>query len=187
MKRIVLAGLMALSLASMAMASGPNLRWGQVVGVITAQGVENPICATDQQGNCVGTIIHSGTFAWSTRSGTAAVNLTSGAASFHVEGLVINGTRFSGTAGPIGQVEGTLVCNLGEAGEEVLDTPAVSLSPEGDADFNGRILGVPTFCDNPLFLIRIVSPAGALGRWIATGVEGGPRGNAALHSAVVGR
>src|SRR5262245_11105979 len=181
MKKIVVAALMTLSLASAAMAAGrsaqPILRWSQIVGVITAQGIDNPVCATDAQGVCVGTIIHSGTFAWSTRSGAAAVNLATGGASFHVEGLVINGTRFTGTAGPVDQVEGTLVCNLGGSGEVVLDTAPVSLSPEGDADFNGRILGMPTVCDNPLFLIRIVNPAGALGRWIATGVQGRARGD----------
>jgi hypothetical protein len=182
MKRIVLAGLIALSLASTAMAAGPNLRWNQIAGVITAQGVLNPICATDPQGNCVGTVINSGTFAWTTRSGSAAVNLNTGSVSFHVEGLVINGTRFSGTAGPIDQVEGTLVCNLGGAGEALIDTPSVPLSHEGDADFSGHVNGVPTFCDNPLFLIRIANPF-ALGRWIATGVEGGTRGSTSLHGA----
>ena len=173
MKKIVLAGLMTLTLASTAMAAGGrprfDLRWNQVVGVITAQGVLNPICATDQQGNCVGTTINSGTFAWSTRSGAAAVSLSTSEVAFHVEGLVINGTVFSGTAGPISQVEGTLVCNLGGAGEAIVDTPPVALSLQGDAAFDGVVTGIPAVCDNPLFLIRIATPAVALGRWIATG------------------
>jgi hypothetical protein len=42
---------------------------------------------------------------------------------FHVEGLVINGTQFSGTHGP---VTGTLVCNAGNDSEVALNTPASS-------------------------------------------------------------
>src|SRR5215475_13798215 len=164
--KTVLAGLMTVFVASTAMAvassSQPTVRWRKVVGVITAQGVDNPICATDAQGNCVGNVIHSGTFAWSARSGSSSVNLATGAASIRVDGLVINGTQFSGTAGPITQVEGTLVCNLGEAMEATLDTEPVSLSPDGNANFTGRISGISGTCDNPLFLIRIASPAGGL-------------------------
>ena len=139
-----------------------RLHWQRYVpvGVITAQGVDNPV-----------NDIHSGTFAWSAESGRARVNLSTGATAFEVDGLVINGTAFSGTAGPITQVEGTLVCNAGAADQAVLDTPPVSLSSRGDAEFAGVIEGIPSHCDNPLFLIRIVNPAGALGRWIATGVE----------------
>jgi len=89
--------------ASMSFAQDtPHLvRWQSIVGVITAQGVDNPVSSN----------IHSGTFAWSTRGGFASVDLTSGATRFHVEGLVINGTSFSGTPGPVPAVTGTLVCN----------------------------------------------------------------------------
>src|SRR5262245_48547410 len=170
--KTVLAGILTLFVISTAMAtsaSAQTVRWRQVVGVTTAQNVDNPVCATDQQGNCIGNIIHSGTFAWTTRSGSATVNLATGAASFHVEGLVINGTVFSGTAGPITQVAGTLVCNLGGTMEAILDTPPVNLSLQGDASFNGRLTGISGNCANPLFLIRIVNPSVALGRWIATG------------------
>jgi len=173
--RTAFAGLLTLVLASTFMATNASaqsvVRWRDVVGVITAQGVDNPVCGTDAQGQCVGTTIHSGTFAWSARSGGAAINLTTGFAGFHVEGLVINGTQFSGTRGPIQQVEGTFVCNLGSNGEALLDTAPVNLSAQGDAVFSGRIAGLPASCNNPLFLIRIVSPAGALGRWIATGAQ----------------
>jgi len=138
----------------------PVVRWSDVVGVITAQGVDNPVADID-----------SGTFAWSAERGHARVNLSNGATAFEVEGLVINGTAFSGTAGPVTQVEGTLVCNAGEGAEAVLDTAPVPLSSQGDAEFSGVIPGIPSRCSNPLFLIRIVNPAGALGRWIATGVD----------------
>jgi len=136
------------------------VRWRSIVGVITAQGLDNPV------GN-----IHSGTFAWSVESGRAAVNLSSGAASFEVDGLVINGTTFTGTPGPITAVTGTLVCNAGLDTQAVLDTPAVALNGRGDAHFSGHIAGIPANCGNPLFLIRIATPAVATGRWIATGAD----------------
>lgn len=138
------------------------VRWRSIVGVITARNVDNPV------GN-----ISSGTFAWQARSGRASVNLSTGAASFEVEGLTINGSVFSGTPGPIDAVTGTLVCNAGDLDTQtVLDTPSVPLNIHGDARFNGNIAGVPASCGNPIFLVRIATPAtGAVGRWIATGAE----------------
>ena len=141
---------------------GSLVLWRGIVGVITAQGVDNPVSSN----------IHSGTFAWSTRRGNASVSLTTGAAYFEVEGLVINGTMFSGTPGPITSVTGTLVCNAGDPSQEVaLDTNEVPLDAQGDAVFSGFIQNIPYACGNPLFLIRIANPAGAAGRWIATGTE----------------
>ncbi|HEU5293402.1 MAG TPA: hypothetical protein VFU71_01310 [Burkholderiaceae bacterium] len=134
--------------------------WTGIAGAITIQNVSNPI------GN-----IESGTFAWTTRTGSAKVDLAQGTTNFDVEGLVINGTTFSGTAGPVSAVTGTLVCNPGADAQTVLDTPAVPLSTQGSAHFSGRIENIPTNCAAPIFLIRIASPAGAAGRWIATGTE----------------
>ena len=146
--------------ASFAQTTPTAVSWQTIVGVITAQNVNNP----------VGNGINSGTFAWSTRSGAARVNLETGAASFHVEGLVINGTSFSGTPGPVNQVEGTLVCNPGNAEQQSLhNTPAVNLDAQGNAQFTGNLGTVPAGCGNPLFLIRIFTPSGARGLWIATG------------------
>jgi hypothetical protein len=137
------------------------VRWRSIVGVITALNVDNPV------GD-----IHSGTFAWQVRSGRASVNLSTGVTSFEIEGLTINGSVFSGTPGPIDAVTGTLVCNAGDRSETVLDTPAVRLNVHGDARFSGHIAGVPASCGNPIFLVRIATPAtGAVGRWIATGAE----------------
>src|SRR5262249_60596778 len=101
-----------------------------------------------------------------------------GATSFAVDGLVINGTIFSGTPGPVTAVTGTLVCNPGDPEEAALDTRAVTLNSRGDAAFVGHLQNLPETCANPLFLIRIATPAGAAGRWIATGADrfiGGPR------------
>src|SRR5215510_12988916 len=114
--------------ASFAQASDDSVvHWKNIVGVITAQGVDNPISPN----------ISSGTFAWSTRSGRAQVNLETGAVAFNVEGLVINGTQFSGTPGPITFVTGTLVCDAGTPQETAFDTQPVALSSAGDAKFSG--------------------------------------------------
>ena len=144
------------------------VRWQTIVGVITAQNVSNPVSDN----------IDSGTFAWSARGGRAFVNLSNGTTSFAVDGLVINGTIFSGTPGPVSAVTGTLVCNPGDPEEAAFDTRAVTLNSRGDAVFVGHLQNIPATCANPLFLVRIATPAGAAGRWIATGADrfiGGPR------------
>lgn len=137
-----------------------NVRWNSIVGVITAPGVDNPI----------GTI-HGGAGPWSVRSGRARVKLSDGFTTFDVDGLVLNGSNSSGTPGPVSAVKGTLVCNSGGTSQTILDTTSVSLDVHGDAHFSGQIEGVPATCDNPIFLIRIATPAGAAGRWIATGTQ----------------
>lgn len=137
--------------------------WKGMAGVISAVNVDNPVSH-----------ISSGTFPWTARAGSATVDLGSGTASFEVDGLVINGTMFSGNAGPITAVTGTLVCNPGDnAAEAILDTPAVPLSVQGSARFSGRIENIPAVCAKPVFLVRISTPAGAAGRWIATATEPG--------------
>ncbi len=157
----VLAGLCLLlgAGASFAQTSPTTVRWQSIVGVITAQNVDNPIAKG----------IDSGTFAWSTSGGTAKVDLQTGATTFHVDGLVINGTSFSGTPGPVTKIEGTLVCNVGTDQQSLHDTPAVKLDAQGNAQFNGTVGSLPASCGNPLFLLRIFNPSGARGLWIATG------------------
>ena len=154
--------LSVLSLASAFAGEDNFVRFERIVGVITALNVDNPV------GN-----IHSGTFPWTTRSGLARVDLTTGRVLWEVDGLVINGATFSGTPGPITAVRGTLVCNAGAGNQTVFDTAAVPLNVHGDAQFSGNFAGgqIPGTCGNPIFLIRIVQPAGAAGRWIATGAN----------------
>jgi len=143
------------------------VNWKNIVGVITALNVDNPV----NNGNANDpNAIHSGTFPWSTRRGSASVNLVTGFTSFSVDGLSINGAQFSGTPGPISSVVGTLVCNPGQANQIATDTDAVPLSAQGRARFNGPI-ALPSECKNPLFLIRIAGLPGANGLWIATGTE----------------
>jgi hypothetical protein len=153
------------------------VRWRNIVGVITAPGIDNPVAViTDKRGNVV-TAIHSGTLPWVTRSGNARVDLATGAVEFNVSGLVLNGGNATGTAGPINQVTGTLVCNPGSADssqpQAILDTTPVSLSALGNARLSGELTAnVPFPCVNPQFLIRIGPAFGDFaGRWLATGVE----------------
>jgi len=158
----VLVGLFSLSLgaaAALAFDFGESVRWNSIAGVITAPGVDNPVSG-----------IHAGAGPWSVRSGRARVNLTTGAAFFDVDGLVLNGSNSSGTPGPVTAVEGTLVCNPG-ATPVILDTTPVALNVHGDAQFAGQVNGIPSTCNNPLFLVRIAAPAAAAGKWIATGTE----------------
>jgi len=145
--------------ASFAFDFGELVRWNGIVGVITAPGIDNPVSG-----------IHAGAGPWSVRSGRARVNLSTGAAFFDVDGLVLNGGNSTGTPGPVGAVVGTLVCNPGAA-PVILDTAPVALNVHGDAQFAGQISGIPSACNNPLFLVRISTPAVAAGRWIATGTE----------------
>jgi len=154
MKALCLTLALAFSAGAFAQ-SNPVVRWNRIVGVITAPGVDNPVGAAPNQ-------IHSGGGPWTTRGGSAHVNLFSGEGSFEVEGLVLNGGSASGTPGPVNSVVGTLVCNAGTANQAIVDTPATDLSPDGNAELAFR-LTVPAGCAKPIFLIR----AGV--KWIATG------------------
>jgi hypothetical protein len=144
--------------ASAAFADSSVVRWDSIVGVITSPGVDNPVAD-----------IHGGATPWTTTRGQATINLNNGGTGFFVQGLVINGGSATGTTGPISSVIGTLVCGAGQADEQVYNTAPVSLSPLGNAGFSGNIGSIAKPCNNPLFLIRIAQPAGAFGRWIATG------------------
>jgi hypothetical protein len=134
------------------------VRWNSIAGVITAPGVDNPVAG-----------VSSGTLPWTVTSGRANVDLDTGATSFFVEGLVLNGGSGTGTRGPVQQVMGTLVCNPGTSNQSVIDTPATPLDEQGNADFTGAIDPVHFFCANPIFLIRIANLGSATGRWLATG------------------
>src|SRR6185312_3638132 len=90
------------------------VRWRGIEGVITAPGVDNPVGQ-----------IHSGAGPWTTKDGSARINLNSGEGSFEVEGLVLNGEP------PAERRE--RVCNPGNVGgstEAAIDTPATTLSTE---------------------------------------------------------
>src|SRR5215469_4968157 len=108
--------LLAVVLCAGAFAQSETIvRWNGIKGVVTAPGVDNPVGQ-----------IHSGAGPWTTRSGNARINLTTGEGFFDVEGLVLNGGNSSGTPGAVTSVVGTLVCNAG-VGEIDVDTPATQL------------------------------------------------------------
>jgi len=156
MKALCLALSLAFSAGAFAQ-SNPVVRWNRIVGLITAPGIDNPVGVAPNQ-------IHSGGGPWTTRGGSAHINLLNGEGSFEVEGLVLNGGSSSGTPGGVNSVIGTLVCNAGTASQAVADTPATDLSATGNAELSFRLI-VPAGCAKPLFLIRV---PGA-GKWIATG------------------
>ena len=98
--------LLTLTLCAGAFAQSDTVvRWRGIEGVITAPGVDNPVGQ-----------IHSGAGPWTTKDGSARINLNTGEGFFEVEGLVLNGGNSSGTPGAVTAVEGTLVCNPGNAG-----------------------------------------------------------------------
>src|SRR5258708_7994674 len=131
------------------------VRWRQIVGVISATGVDSPVGGVpDDSGNAANPI-HSGTLPWTTKGGRAFVNLTTGEGAFDVEGLVLNGGSATGTAGPITSVVGTLVCNPGAANQTVVDTPAADLTTSGNAELSFKLRNVPSSCATPLFLTRL--------------------------------
>ena len=146
--------LLALSASAGFAQDATVVRWQKIAGVTTAPGVDNPVGG-----------ISSGALPWTTIAGTARVNFRTGGVFFFVEGLVLGGGNAIGTTGPVANVIGTLVCNAGSTsspGQQVLDTAAVPLSAEGNAQFSGVFPSIPT-CAKPVFLIR----AGT--RWIAAG------------------
>lgn len=125
-------------------------------------------------------------FPTSVKDGMAWVQLQSGRVEFSVKGLALaNSTPLAvaGTTGVISEVKGTLVCNgIAGVASEFRDTPAVAISPQGNASFVGAI-DVPTSClltpDKLAFVIRVESvnnPSAAvqIGRWVAVGVRRTP-------------
>jgi hypothetical protein len=147
--------LVLLASASFAQAN-TVLRWERIVGLITAPGVDNPVAG-----------IPSGGAPWVTTAGTATVNLSTGAATFQVQGLVFNGTNASGTPDGVNSVVGTLVCNVGTSAQATFNTATAPLSAQGDAQFSGTLANLPASCATPLFLIRMGPPLAPA--WIATG------------------
>ncbi|HZR59856.1 MAG TPA: hypothetical protein VFA80_02710 [Xanthobacteraceae bacterium] len=132
-------------------AAADSVRWSTVVGLEDAN-------------NAVGNIAGGGQ-PWTTLGGFASVDLASGRVEFEVRGLVLAGGNTIGTPGAITQVMGTVVCDAGSQ-NLTFNTPLVTLSPRGDAQFVGIIGPIAASCtsSNVAFLIRI-----AAGRWIANG------------------
>jgi hypothetical protein len=108
---------------------------------------------------------------WSVRTGNASINLLSGQLRFTVQGLVLGGAPPIGTPGPVEEVTGTLVCDINPAdtnGFVLVDTPPVTLSPQGDAAFVGTVLLAPVCAQKPQDMAFLIRDA-QTGRWIAYG------------------
>ena len=147
--------------------SGSVASWRNIAGVMTAPGVDNPVAVITYDHGTLLSQVQSGSLLWVTRTGFAQVDMATGAVEFSVAGLVLIGGNASGTAGPINQVTGTLVCNPGSTDvtrpQVILDTPPVTLSTLGDASFSGELTtAAQARCDSPLFLIRIGPEFGQL-------------------------
>ncbi len=129
-----------------------NVSWETIIGIAQASNVVGGITGGGQP--------------WSTLGGTVSVNLSEGTVEFAVRGLVLAGGNSIGTPGAVTSVTGTLVCGLTSTSPTVIDTPAVPLSPLGDAVFNGSFNSSTVGCigTQQAFLIRAVS-----GAWIANG------------------
>jgi hypothetical protein len=104
--------------------------------------------------------------------------LATGQIQFVVKGLVLAGGNPIGTRADITAVKGTLVCDTnGSAGggnSTLVQTVAVPLSLDGDANFTGSVGSLPAVCSSEpdlAFLIRIAEVNGVPvdGRWIAFG------------------
>jgi hypothetical protein len=132
-------------------AAADTVRWRNIIGIV-------------QAGNVVGNITGGGQ-PWSTLRGHAKVDLAAGRVDFDVDGLVLAGGNTIGTPGAVNQVKGTLICDPGGT-NVTIDTPLVTLSPQGDAEFSGSVGPIPSTCQptNVAFLVRI-----AANRWIANG------------------
>jgi hypothetical protein len=159
--------LLATALAGPAIADGGgnSVRWKTIIGII-------------QAGNVVAGIGGGGQ-PWSTLGGDARVDLSGGHLEFEVRGLVLAGGNSIGTPDGIVNVKGTLVCAAGAANQVLVDTPAVALSAQGDADFEGNIGPISSVCTatNTAFLVRIAAAAPG-DRWLANGaVRSSPGSN----------
>jgi len=96
--------------------------------------------------------VPAGAVPWTLRSGSTFVN-AAGQFSLAVRGLLITGTNTSldGTTGPVTSVVPTLTCR--GMPPTLVSTPAIPLSPGGDAKVHGRI-ALPTTCLAPIVLVR---------------------------------
>jgi hypothetical protein len=165
MKELCLILSLVLTAVSAAAQNSTIVHWRQITGVITAPGVDNPVAGVIDPNGTATNLIHSGAGPWTTKGGSAHINLVTGEGAFDVEGLVLNGGNATGTPGQVKSVVGTVVCNAGAQSQAIIDTPAVDLELNGNASLSFKI-SVPSTCSTPLFLIRV--PQAGL-RWIATG------------------
>jgi hypothetical protein len=134
------------------------VRWKKIIGVAQANNVV---------GNT--NTITGGGQPWSTLDGDAVVNLNEGTVYFEVRGLVLAGGNATGTPDNVTSVVGTLLCGLA-AGEttNIINTPSVALSAQGNAEFYGSFSSSTTACSATDVAFFIRNAAGTL-PWIGNG------------------
>jgi len=145
--------------------SGDTIQWRTIVGLVQANNVV---------GSGSGAVTGGGQ-PWTAAGGHASVNLSTGQVTFEVRGLVFAGGNTVGVPLPITQVMGTLVCDTNASADHgstpssvLVNTAAVPLDAQGDAQFAGNVGALPAVClsePDIAFLVRI---PGA-NRWIANG------------------
>ena len=141
-----------------ALARDMVVEWKQVIGII-------------QAGNTVGSgtgKVTGGGAPWTTRGGSAEVNLSTGRLQFQVQGLVLAGGNAIGTPDNVTMVKGTLVCDTtgtANGNSTLVDTPLVPLSAQGDAKFRGDLGTLPLACVNEPNLAFLMRTGG--GAWLA--------------------
>jgi len=159
-KTWILASAAALALllpaSSTLVAAAEEVRWEAFVGNIRTG-------AAGVVGSGTGAVNAAGA-PWVATGGNARVNLPSGDVRFRITGLVLADTNAVGTPANNPQVMGTLVCDTdGSAGggnSVLVNTPRVSLSAQGDAEFHGDLFPFPAVCLNEpdiAFLVRSVT------------------------------
>ena len=143
------------------MGESPIVLWEDIIGIM-------------QAGNVVGLgtgHVTGGGQPWSTKQGSARVNLRTGMVEFLVQGLVLAGGNSIGTPDAVTQVKGTLVCDTnGSAGggnSVLVDTDLVPLSDQGDAHFVGDAGDLPLVCLTEPDIAFLIRTSG--GAWIANG------------------
>lgn len=157
---IAIGALLLVGLASPSRADNSGfVSWKKIIGVAQASNVV---------GNSPNTATGGGQ-PWSTLDGNAVVNLNEGTVYFEVRGLVLAGGNSIGTPGPVTNVVGTLVCGLmPNETTALIDTQAVPLSAEGNAEFFGTFNSSTAGCSatDVAFLVRNAATTEA---WIGNG------------------
>jgi hypothetical protein len=173
-------------------AQAQEIAWERIVGLQQT---------ADKVGIGAGQV--TGAAPWTTTDGMANVDLARDQVEFKVQGLVLavgsvpGDSLFGlgiGTTAGVTEVKGTLVCNVdgtvGNSGQcAVVDTDAVALDAQGDAQFNGQFANsIPAVCssapEDTAFLIRIVEPTADANLYIAFGAVLVPQNehNSKMHN-----
>ncbi len=137
-----------------------EVEWRQLVGII----VPGSVVGTGT-GKATG-----GGLPWHTSGGHAEVNLSNGSIRFDVDGLVLAAGNSIGTPDGVTSVKGTLVCDTtGVTGNSTLvDTPLVTLSAQGNANFRGSLGTLPAACTSQPNIAFLIRTGG--GAWLASGM-----------------